>query len=226
MSSSSYPSLSFENQLFEAGYDFIVGVDEVGRGALAGPVTVGLAVVSVEQLRQRPNWPAKLRDSKLISESNRELIFPDVCDWVVAYGVASASAQEVDELGIVRTLALSAERASQDIIDVSNPGHGVVLLDGSHNWLGSQFMGLQVMVKTKADRDCVSVAAASVIAKVTRDREMIRLAASDEKVAAFGFDSNKGYASSSHIKAIQEIGPSEYHRRTWLSKILDQDTLF
>ncbi|MFM5905623.1 MAG: ribonuclease HII [Micrococcales bacterium] len=226
MSSSSFPSLSFEKEFFESGFDYIVGVDEVGRGALAGPVSVGLAVVSAQQVEDTPQWPSALRDSKLISERNREKLYPLICKWVAGFGVGSACASEIDAQGIIHSLAVSAERASAQIIDASRFGRGVVLLDGSHNWLGHSFLGCPVVVRPKADRDCVSVAAASVIAKVTRDREMIALAAEVDKLSAYKWDSNKGYASEAHIEAIRAFGPTTIHRQSWLRKILGQDTLF
>jgi ribonuclease HII len=93
----------------------------------------------------------------------------------------------------------------------------VIILDGSHNWLGPKARGIDVMVRTKADRDCVSVAAASVIAKVARDNLMIELSGN---FAAYGLSGHKGYASASHIEAVRSLGPSSEHRVTWLTKIL------
>jgi len=226
MSSSSFPSLSQEQQLFDAGYSYVVGIDEVGRGALAGPVSVGLAVVSKQQLQLRPTWPAKLRDSKLISEAKRTELYAPVCEWVERFAVGSATAQEIDEHGIIWALSAAAHRATKNFEQPWPEGNGVVLLDGSHNWLGETFRGLPVVVRVKADRDCVVVAAASVIAKVTRDNYMISLAVSESDLESFDFAGNKGYSSPSHLRALRGLGPSQHHRQTWLSKILPTDTLF
>ena len=139
-----------------------------------------------------------------------------------------ASANEIDSKGIVQALALSAGRALDQLLQdaslrqaIATDG-AVIILDGSHNWLGVKASGIPVMVRTKADRDCVSVAAASVISKVQRDNLMIELAASH---AEFGFEGHKGYASEAHIQAIKLHGPSAEHRHTWLTKILGDGQL-
>lgn len=220
MSSKTFPSLEFERSQFAGRARYLIGIDEVGRGAIAGPVAVGAAIID---LQSELPWPAGLADSKLLSERQRENLFEPVSNWSVAWGVGQVSAQEIDERGIVWALAKSAERALDQVL--ANPEFrsqlvsdgAAVLLDGIHNWLGESAMGLPVTVRPKADRDCVSVAAASVLAKVTRDRLMIDLA---KLHPAYGFEGHKGYAAAKHIDAIQTYGPSEVHRISWLSKIL------
>jgi len=217
---SQLPSLSFENT-FVASKRFIIGIDEVGRGSIAGPVAVGVALIDLKDLNG--SWPEKLRDSKLISEKTREAIFPDVSDWVHSWAVGMASVEEIETKGIVESLALAGSRALTELLEESAlrsvlAQDGVqIILDGSHNWLGSKTMGFDVVAKTKADRDCVSVACASVLAKVTRDRLMLEIA---KEHPHFSLDSNKGYASSDHIAALKEHGPSPIHRLSWLTKIL------
>ena len=203
-----YPSLELESQLL-GKHEAIIGIDEVGRGALAGPVAVGAFFFGPQQLN---GMPEDLRDSKLIAEPKRQNIADLVSNWGQS-AVGMASAQEIEDIGITRALALAATRALQLL-----PAAGLILLDGSHNWLGRDHGN--VMVQTKADRDCGSVAAASVVAKVTRDQLMIEL---DSAIPQFGFAKNKGYSSPSHIAALREHGPSHEHRHSWLGKILGAD---
>jgi ribonuclease HII len=218
---SQLPSLSLESSFFETGTRFVIGIDEVGRGSIAGPVAVGVALI--DNQRELQNWPVKLKDSKLLSEKTREEIFPLVSSWVSGWAVGMASVQEIETKGIVESLSLAGFRALEQMIRdpalkeaLSRDGVQIIL-DGSHNWLGPKAMGLPVVAKTKADRDCVSVACASVLAKVIRDRHMVEI---HEEHPAFGLASNKGYASESHIQALREQGPSPVHRLSWLTKIL------
>lgn len=227
MSSKTFPTTEFERALFETGARFVLGIDEVGRGAIAGPVAVGIALID-SQSTNLDEIPNGLRDSKLLSEKQREQLFEPVGDWVHASAVGMASAQEIDQLGIVEALSLSAGRAIGQLLEQSELRNQmaqdgtVILLDGSHNWLGLRAGGFKVTVRTKADRDCASVAAASVLAKVKRDRLMVEL--SDE-FADYGLAGHKGYASATHIDALRRLGPSAIHRVSWLKKILQTDAL-
>jgi ribonuclease HII len=223
MSSKTYPSLSFEHDLWAKGPRFVIGIDEVGRGAIAGPVAVGVAVIDQKEIDAKGDWPKQLCDSKLISEKVRNEIVAPVQSWVRASSVGMVSAQEIDDLGIVSALASSAATALAELFsdqelrqEIVTDG-AVIILDGSHNWIGPKASGIEVVVRTKADRDCVSVAAASVIAKVRRDNLMIAL---DLEVPGYGLAGHKGYASANHIAALQTLGPSAIHRLSWLTKIL------
>jgi ribonuclease HII len=215
------PSLSFENSFFETGTRFVIGIDEVGRGSIAGPVAVGVALL--DNQRELQGWPEKLRDSKLISEKTREEIYPLVISWLSGWAVGMATVEEIETKGIVEALSLAGFRALEQLVRdpalqeaIAQDGV-MMILDGSHNWLGAKALGMPVTVKTKADRDCVSVASASVVAKVTRDRLMLEI---HQIHPSFGLDSNKGYASEAHIAALREYGPSPVHRLSWLTKIL------
>jgi len=218
---SQLPSLSFENSFFETGTRFVIGIDEVGRGSIAGPVAVGVCLL--DKQRDLSSWPVKLKDSKLITEKTREEIFPLVSSWVSGWAVGMATVEEIETKGIVESLSLAGSRAIEQLtrdpaLREAITKDGVMLiLDGSHNWLGSKALGMPVTVKTKADRDCVSVACASVLAKVTRDKLMLEI---HDQHPMFGLASNKGYASESHISALREHGPSPVHRVSWLTKIL------
>ncbi|MCU1413126.1 MAG: ribonuclease, partial [Microbacteriaceae bacterium] len=197
--------------MHDQGARYVIGCDEVGRGAIAGPVAVGLCVID---LTVGP-VPVGLRDSKMLIEKKRELLAPLAAAWVLHSAVGLASAEEVDRLGIIACLGLAAKRALVSLHESgARVAESVVLLDGSHNWLSPALSTpLRVQTRVKADRDCASVAAASVIAKVHRDRLMIDR---DVVTPGYGWASNKGYGSTDHYAAIDELGPSDIHRLTWL----------
>ena len=206
-----FPTLDLERELLQS-HTSLISLDEVGRGALAGPVAVGAFFFT----EQQAEIPEGLKDSKLIPEQKRPEISERVIDWGQS-AVGMASAEEIEAVGITASLALAAGRAISQL-----PGAQLILLDGSHNWLGSDHG--KVMVRTKADRDCASVAAASVVAKVQRDKLMTELAL---EISQYGFERNKGYSSPGHIAALREHGPSSQHRTSWLGKILGgSQTLF
>ena len=217
------PTLRVEHRLQREGVEFVIGCDEVGRGAIAGPVAVGMSLIDTRRRKLLPG----LRDSKMLSEPRREELAPVTRSWVRYWSVGLATALEIDTIGIMAALGLAGARAMRQLMDAGAPvSEAVVLLDGSHDWLSAPVAaetgpGPRVMTRVKADRDCASVAAASVIAKVHRDRMMID---ADEVIPGYLWASNKGYASSEHYAAINELGPSELHRHTWLHKA--QPTLF
>lgn len=205
------PTLDVELAMLAAGATCVIGCDEVGRGALAGPVAVGVAVFNAATAP----LPAGIRDSKMLSEAKREALAPIAAEWAPYSAVGMASAAEVDALGIMASLGLAGKRALGLLyaagVDITS---SVVLLDGSDDWLNRALdTPLNVVTRVKADRDCGSVAAASVIAKVHRDRLMIEAHAGEP---GYGWASNKGYGSAGHMSAIVELGPSEHHRKTWL----------
>jgi ribonuclease HII len=207
-----FPSLELETELLSR-YGQVIGLDEVGRGAIAGPVAVGAALLTSSASTAIPSG---LRDSKLIAESKRATVSVLVQDWVPT-AVGDASVQEIETKGISWALQQAALRA----LETLSPDSGVILLDGSHNFLQG-LVNLPVVMRTKADRDCAIVSAAALTAKVSRDRRMTEL---HEQYPMFEWASNKGYASESHIAALKSYGPSEHHRLSWLGKIL-QDELF
>ncbi|PZF14840.1 ribonuclease HII [Curtobacterium sp. MCPF17_011] len=207
------PSLRLEKSLLAAGRVTVIGVDEVGRGAIAGPVGVGVAAVTLDVRRV----PQGLADSKLLSQARREALVPVVTRWART-AVGMASAQVVDEQGIVAALGLAGASAIGALVQDGVPLEGaVVVLDGSFDWLTralpAEHRPLDVQVRVKADRDCASVAAASVVAKVARDDLMI---AAHDEAPHYAWASNKGYGSSAHYDAIRAVGPHELHRKTWL----------
>ena len=216
-----------------ARHSLVGGMDEVGRGSLAGPVTVGLAVVS----RSTPDaFPQGLADSKQLTARRREALAGPCRRWVLDWAVASSSPAEIDALGIVGALRLAGRRA---LDEVARRGHapGLVILDGTSDWLsppqadllgtlpdvglGGQVPGLgagprlrvpvpAVRTQVKGDARCAVVAAASVLAKVHRDTLMSAL-----EDPGYGWASNKGYTSAAHVAALARLGASEQHRRSW-----------
>ena len=221
MSSKIYPTLETETRIFERGNRFVIGIDEVGRGAIAGPVAVGLSLI--DKLDPSLNsWPEKLQDSKLMTPKSRAEIALPLSDWVTGHAVGYASNTEIDQSGISEALRMAASRALEELLsdtsrkDIAEHG-AVILLDGSQNWLGTIAAGLEVNLQVKADTSCVSVAAAAVLAKVSRDSLMEKL---DLEYPEYGLAGHKGYASGAHISALRSHGPSAIHRITWLTRIL------
>ena len=207
------PTLDFERELLRGGAGLIVGIDEVGRGALAGPVSVGVAVID----HTVGPIPPGLADSKLISAKKRDALVPLLTDWVVAHAVGHAEPGEIDAVGIVAALRRAAIRALAQLPVTPD----IAILDGSHDWLsrsddlfavGEDVVTPRVHVRVKADRDCAVVAAASVLAKVERDALMADL---DGRFPGYGVADNKGYGSDSHRAAIAALGASDMHRRSW-----------
>ncbi|WP_341360557.1 ribonuclease HII [Georgenia sp. M64] len=223
------PSRSLETALLaELGGDVLVaGMDEVGRGALAGPVTVGVAVVGAATSRRMPRG---LADSKLLTARAREDLVDPVHAWCADSAVGHAGPEEIDRLGIIAALRLAGRRALAELADRGRVP-AVVILDGVHDWLSDPEPDLfsamlvpaldvpgapvpcpPVRTQVKADAACAVVAAASVLAKVARDRIMVDLAPHHPR---YGWEANKGYSSAEHIEALREHGTCELHRRSW-----------
>jgi ribonuclease HII len=193
----------------------IIGCDEVGRGALAGPVGVGVSVIDI---RATKSVPKGLRDSKMLAEARREELAPVARAWSLAHAVGYASADEIDAIGISACLGLAGARALASLIaDGVDVSSATIILDGQWDWLSAAApVPVTVRTRIKADRDCASVAAASVISKVARDRLMIEHA---DAHPHYRWERNKGYASEEHRDAIVAHGASPLHRHTWLSRI-------
>ena len=193
------PDHRVERALRRAGAQVVAGVDEVGRGAWAGPVTVCAAVTGL----RRP--PHGLTDSKLLTARRRTELAPVLAEWVTAHALGHASPLECDELGMTAALRLAAIRALEAL--PARPD--AVILDGKHDYLGGPW---QVRTVIKGDQSCVSVAAASVLAKVERDGMMADLGA---HFPEFAFGDNAGYPSPVHRAALDEHGPTPHHRLSW-----------
>jgi ribonuclease HII len=221
------PGLRLEKSLLRGGCVRLAAMDEVGRGALAGPVTVGVLVVTEKIGRV----PAGLRDSKLLTPAARTALVGPVRRWAGEYAVGHASAVEIDAVGIMAAQRAAARRA---LVQLTAPVDAL-LLDGKHNYLAppdpapfddrpdgvpapveEPVFGAgpvpPVHLKVKADLTCAAVAGASVLAKTERDRLLTGL---DPYFPDYAFAVNKGYGTPEHLNAIRIHGPSVVHRRSW-----------
>lgn len=216
------PSLRVERELQRAGHRLVAGMDEVGRGALAGPVSVGVVVVD-EACRSAPTG---VKDSKLLTHQVRERLVPKIQRWASAYAVGHASPGEIDRFGIMVALRFAGARAIAALPVIPD----LILLDGNYDWVTdprrvglfgdveqgfdgnpvAPFVPVRTMIK--ADLFCSSVAAASVLAKVERDAMMVVLAA---EVPGYAWELNKGYSAPEHFAALQLHGPTVHHRLSW-----------
>lgn len=224
------PSLRLERTLLREGHALVAGMDEVGRGALAGPVSVGVVVVDATTRTA----PAGLRDSKLLAPVARDRLAPRVRRWAPHWAVGHAGADEVDTYGVIAALRLAGARALAALSAVPD----VIVLDGNHDWLTPPAPALldladaglcrpepvlpalagpipRVRTMIKADLRCTAVAAASVLAKTTRDALMVELAERAPELDAYNWRANKGYSAPEHLAALTTLGATAHHRRSW-----------
>jgi ribonuclease HII len=210
-------SLGYESALWDAGALIVIGIDEVGRGALAGPVSVGLVAVA-----RCDAWPDGLADSKQLTARAREALIAPLAAFGVGRTVGHASAAEIDQLGIIGALRLAGVRGLAALAQEGIVAEAV-LLDGTHDWLTAPPADLfsvvtddvqtpPVTMVVRGDGLCASIAAASVIAKVERDAIM---RAAHVEHPHFGWEGNKGYGAAAHLDAIREHGTSPWHRVSW-----------
>lgn len=193
------PSYEFENAALAEGFSVVAGTDEAGRGPLAGPVYAAAVIL--------PNGLEieGLNDSKKISEKKREKLFDEICEKAISYGIASASVEEIDELNILNASQLAMRRA----VAMLTPTPDLVLVDGN------VARGFEMTARTivKGDALSMSIAAASILAKVSRDRVMVEL---DREYPVYQFLKHKGYPTPLHMNLVREHGPSPVHRKTFL----------
>lgn len=225
------PTLRTERTILRSGASMLACIDEVGRGALSGPVTVGVVLVTATTR----SAPAGIQDSKALRPEVRAALVPRIERWAHGHAVGHAEPAEIDEIGIIGAMARAARRAIGSLPHVPD----AILLDGSHDYLtlrsrpmheqGNLLEQLDpecaghadpvdempvpaVTTLVKADQRCSGVAAASILAKVARDRLMAELAG---RYPAYGWDVNKGYATQVHLDALARLGPSPLHRQSW-----------
>ncbi len=198
---------SYEITAKEKGYKIICGVDEAGRGPLAGPVFAGAVI-----LPENYSHPI-LNDSKKLSEKKRDAVYDDIIKDAVAYSVGIATEKEIDEINILNATFLAMKRAVEGL----NLKPDFVYIDGN------QYPKINSEIKeetlVKGDSKCISVAAASIIAKVSRDRFMLEIA---KKYPEYQFEKHKGYGTKLHYEMLEKYGVSDVHRRTFLKKILEK----
>lgn len=231
----SRPHLRLEKELLRSGCSRLAAMDEVGRGALAGPVSVGVVVITSAIGRVPPG----LKDSKLLTPQTRESLLPVVRRWAGEFAVGHASPVEIDAVGIIGALRLAGRRA---LAQLAGPVDAI-LLDGNHDYLSDPPPTLfenepelsaslplpavapppvtsPVHTRIKADLTCAGVAGASVLAKTERDAMLRRIAID---FPAYLFELNKGYGTAEHVAALRQYGPSEVHRRSWRLPLMMDD---
>ena len=193
---------TFEHQAHEQGFDVVCGVDEAGRGPLAGPVCAAAVILPDGLVIEG------LDDSKKLTEKKRDALYDVICEEAISYGIAFASVEEIEEMNILQATFLAMKRAVESL-DVKPD---LALVDGN------QKPNLEIQARTlvKGDAKSPSIAAASILAKVTRDRLMTEIA---EQYPEYEFPKHKGYGTKLHYEKIMEHGISPVHRRSFLKKI-------
>lgn len=193
---------TLENEIYAGGVKLLCGVDEAGRGPLAGPVCAAAVI-----LPQNCEIEG-LNDSKKLTEKKREALFDVICAAAVSYGIAFATAEEIEEYNILSATFMAMNRAIAKL----DPAPELALIDGNRN------TGIQIPSRCVigGDGKCADIAAASVLAKVTRDRYMLQMA---ELYPQYGFEKHKGYGTKAHYEAIRAYGPSPIHRPSFLRKM-------
>ena len=193
---------SLENKIYEEGYSALCGVDEAGRGPLAGPVCAAAVMLPRGFLIEG------LNDSKKLSEKRREALYDVICESALSYGIAFASVEEIESVNILNATFLAMNRAIEQL----KPTPELALIDGNRS------TGIRIPSRcvVKGDAKCADIAAASVLAKVTRDRYMLEMA---ERYPAYHFEQHKGYGTKLHYEALREFGPSPIHRLSFLRNL-------
>lgn len=199
------PDMTLERALAaELDVELVAGVDEAGRGALAGPVFAA-AVLFPSGDRPYLERLQAVRDSKLLTPTTREQLFPVICAGALAYGVGYSAAEWIDRFGIISATRQAVAEALRNLI----PAAQAVLVDGPLRLAGENLPQLPVI---RGDQRSMSIAAASILAKVSRDRYMIAL---DEDYPGYGFTRHKGYGTAEHLALLGRLGPCPEHRRSF-----------
>jgi len=198
------PSFEYENAAYDRGYVAVCGCDEAGRGPLCGPVVAAAVILPRDEVIEG------LNDSKKLTEKRREALFDVIRDRAVAYAIAEASPAEIDEINILNASMLAMRRA----VEALSVKADYALIDGNCS------RGFEIATETvvKGDAKSASIAAASILAKVTRDRQCAEL---DKLYPEYGIAKHKGYPTKEHMDAVREHGPSPIHRKSFL-KFLDK----
>lgn len=197
---------AYESAVAEEGYRLVCGVDEAGRGPLAGPVCAAAVILPLGIVIDG------LNDSKKLTAKRREALYSVIVENALTYGIAFASVAEIEEANILNATYLAMNRA----IGQLSPPPELSLIDGNRD-KGITFPSRPVV---RGDASCASIAAASILAKVTRDRLMIEL---DKQYPQYGFARHKGYGTDAHYAALRECGPCEIHRTSFLKKLYAED---
>ena len=201
------PTFDYEKQKYAEGYTAVCGCDEAGRGPLCGPVVAAAVILPQDAVIEG------LDDSKKLTEKKREKLFDIIKDTAIAYAIAEATPEEIDEINILNASMLAMRRA----VEMLPIKADFALIDGNCS------RGFMIPTETvvKGDSKSYSIAAASILAKVTRDRGCIEL---DEKYPVYGIKKHKGYPTKEHMDAVRKYGPSPIHRKTFLKFLNDENS--
>lgn len=198
----------YEDNLYNEGYKLICGIDEAGRGPLAGPVSVGAVVMKKESMLE---W---VNDSKKVTEKRREVLYERIIDDSLAWSVQLISEKEIDELNILEATKKGLHLALKDIIEQLKNKPDIIITDALRE-IDTFNVPYQSIIK--GDATCYSISCASILAKVTRDRIMQQY---DEVYPEYGFSKHKGYGTKAHIEAIKKYGPCPIHRKTFIKNFI------
>lgn len=198
----------YEENLYNEGNKLICGVDEAGRGPLAGPVAVGAVVMKKDSMLE---W---VNDSKKVTEKRREILYDRIIEDSLAWSVQLISEKDIDELNILNATKKGVTLAIKDIIEQLKTKPDIIILDALRE-IDTFNIPYQSIIK--GDATCYSISCASILAKVTRDRIMKEY---DEKYPQYGFAKHKGYGTKMHIDAIKQYGPTEIHRKTFIENFV------
>ena len=199
----------YEENLYNEGYKFICGIDEAGRGPLAGPVVVGAAVMPRDS---KLEW---VNDSKKVTEKRREILYDRITEEALAWGVGIISEKEIDELNILNATKKGLHLALGEVIKKLKQKPDIVIVDALRE-IDTFEIPYQSIIK--GDATCYSISCASILAKVTRDRIMREW---NEVYPMYDFEKNKGYGTAEHIKALKQYGPCPIHRRTFIKHFVN-----
>lgn len=199
----------YEENLYNEGYKFICGIDEAGRGPLAGPVVVGAAVMPRDS---KLEW---VNDSKKVTEKRREILYDRITEEALAWGVGIISEKEIDELNILNATKKGLHLAFGEVIEKLKQKPDIVIVDALRE-IDTFEIPYQSIIK--GDATCYSISCASILAKVTRDRIMREW---NEVYPMYDFEKNKGYGTAEHIKALKQYGPCPIHRRTFIKHFVN-----
>lgn len=195
----------YEGEAREQGYTAVCGVDEAGRGPLAGPVCAAAVILPAGLVIEGVN------DSKKLSEKKREELFPVICEKALAYGIGWADEREIDEINILQATYRAMKRAVESLPLTAD----YALIDGNR----MPPLAIPGTTIIKGDALSMSIAAASILAKVSRDRVMVQFS---REYPQYGFEQHKGYGTAAHVQALREYGPCPLHRQSFLQKILEK----
>jgi ribonuclease HII len=195
-------SLIEEKSLYKQGYQYVAGIDEVGRGPLAGPV-VAAAVIMPKKIK-RSEWVDQVKDSKLLSSHQRERLYNRIVDITVSFGIGIISSHVIDTQGIAKATRLAMKQA----VEQCNPSPVYLLID----YIKLPEVSLPQKGVVNGDSICFSIACASILAKVTRDRIMVEL---DKEYPGYGMSKHKGYGTKEHLDSLTRLGPCLIHRRSF-----------